>query len=215
MPRITTNVTQKYKPNLCKFMTYLDRPEAAYPRTMNFERDRLLQIRPEDVAKYLNFLAYGTETPGPNDHPNQMRSSSLGMVKKSISHFMPNQQHWVVDHNVGNPTKSVAVNIVIKAVKLAEVRRLGRPSNAKRDMKRAEFKKTLRLLEDHRGLGDFDTASKFTTMMKLQFHIIGRTDDLTSVVLSLWAVILNPSLVATLGTSSCSANKTTTWSHSG
>ena len=181
MPRITTNVTQKYKPNLCKFMTYLDRPEAAYPRTMNFERDRLLQIRPEDVAKYLNFLAYGTETPGPNDHPNQMRSSSLGMVKKSISHFMPNQQHWVVDHNVGNPTKSVAVNIVIKAVKLAEVRRLGRPSNAKRDMKRAEFKKTLRLLEDHRGLGDFDTASKFPTMMKLQFHIIGRTDDLTNI----------------------------------
>jgi hypothetical protein len=103
------------------------------------------------------------------------------MAKKAISHFMPNQQHWVVEHNVGNPTKSTIVNQVIKNVKIAEVRRQGRASNAKRDMKRAEFKKTLRLLEDHRGLGSFDTASKFPAMMKLQFHIIGRTDDITNI----------------------------------
>ena len=83
--------------------------------------------------------------------------SSLGIVKKALSHFMPNQQHWVVEHNVGNPTKSTIVNQVIKNVQLAEVRRQGRASNAKQDTKRAEFKKTLRLLEDHRGLGSFDT----------------------------------------------------------
>ena len=100
------------------------------------------------------------------------------------SYFMPNRQHWVVGADVGNPTKSEPVNQVINNVKKAEVRKQGRASNAKRDMKKAEFRKTIQLLQDSHGLpgvGHFDLASKFTAMMKLQFHIIGRTDDVTNV----------------------------------
>jgi hypothetical protein len=85
MPRINQEVTAKYKPFLCKFIAYLDQLPQPYPRTMNFERDQLLQIVPEDIVGWLNKLAYGTATPGPNNHPNQMRSNSLAMVKKALS----------------------------------------------------------------------------------------------------------------------------------
>jgi hypothetical protein len=45
----------------------------------------------------------------------------------------------------------------------------GRPSNAKRDLKRAEFIKMICLLEAY---GHHDYASKFPTMMKTQFQMI-------------------------------------------
>ena len=112
-----TTVTATYRPYLCRFMTWLDSPPQPYPNTMNFEVERLGQITPPQVAAYLIFLAYGTSTPADNDFPTKMRRSSFAMHMKAISHFVPNQQHWVVQFNVGNPTKSPIVNAVIKEVR--------------------------------------------------------------------------------------------------
>jgi len=142
---------------------------------MEFSQEQLLQLTPLIVSRFLKKLAYGAPNPGPNDPPIHARSTHLEQAKKAISHFMPNQQAWVVEYGVGNPTRSAIVNQVIKDVKKAEVRRVGRASNAKRDMKRPEFRKTLRLLEYRT---DFECASKYTAMAKLQFHIIGRSDDI-------------------------------------
>ena len=50
---------------------------------------------------------------------------------------------WNVEHETGNPTMAVAVNELIKLVKKAEVRKQGKKSNAKRDLKRPEFRKGL------------------------------------------------------------------------
>ena len=123
-------------------------------------------------------IAYGTETPGDNDRPTQRRSSGLAFVKKALSFFMPNQTaKWNVEHQSGNPTMSVPVNQLIKRIKKDEVRKRGKQSNAKRDMKRTEFRKTLRLLEVH---GDHQRRHRIPTMMKLQFHIIGRADDVSN-----------------------------------
>jgi hypothetical protein len=124
-------------------------------------------------------LAYGTETPGPDDRPTLRRSSGIQFVKKAISYFMPdNSVAWNSRSNTGNPTMSKDVNKLISVIKKAEVRKQGKKSNAKRDLKRAEFKKTLRLLEKNRG---FVSQYKIPAMLKLQFHLIGRMDDLCNI----------------------------------
>jgi hypothetical protein len=184
MVRSRKPLREQYKPYLCKFMAFKDAFDGVYPTTMEFPQEQLLSIRPHEVASWFKKLAYGTTTPGPDDRPTECRASNLAFCKKALSYFMPNKQHWIVGANVGNPTKSDPVNQVIFDVRKAEVRKQGRASNAKRDMKKPEFRKTLQLLKDSHGLpgvDHFDLASKFTAMMKLQFHIIGRTDDVTNI----------------------------------
>jgi hypothetical protein len=160
-------------------MAFIDGADQAYPQTIEFSEEQLLTISPSHISQWMKQTAYGTPTPGPIDNPTHCRSSVLEQAKKSISWFMPNKHmSWDVRSNSGNPTKSVPVNDVIKDVKKAEVRKLGKPSQAKRDMKRSEFSKTLRILE--RAENNYELQAKVPTMIKFQFHIIGRTDDLTN-----------------------------------
>jgi hypothetical protein len=46
---------------------------------------------------------------------------------------------WNSQAQLGNPTMSKAVNKLLAEIKKHEVRTQGKKSNAKRDMKRAEF----------------------------------------------------------------------------
>jgi hypothetical protein len=99
------------------------------------------------LIRYLKFLSYGTATPGPDDHPTQRRSTGLAFVKKTLSFYWPdNTTPWNTEAQSGNPTMSKEVNKLIDLIKKLEVRKQGKKSNAKRDMKRAKFKKTLQLL---------------------------------------------------------------------
>ena len=181
MVRVAVPLPIQYKPYLCRLMAFKD-DVPSYPKTIEFSQQQLLSVTPELVARWLRYVAYGTPTPGPNDYPTEARSTHIAFAKKAVSHFMPNQQAWVVEHNVGNPTKSAIVNKVIQDVKKAEVRKQGRASNAKRDMTRAEFRMTLRILQESTtGILSYDKAAKYPTMLKLQFHIIARTDDVCNV----------------------------------
>jgi len=178
MVRRRKTLEEDYKPYLCRLMAFIDGGED-YPKTIEFSQEQLLNVTPDIVSRWMKKTAYGTPTPGPNDHPTRCRSSLLEQAKKAISYFMPNKHMgWDVRSNSGNPTKSIPVNDIIKLVKKAEVRKQGRPSRAKRDMKRAEFRKTLRILEMQEG--NYDMQAKYPGMMKMQFHIIGRTDDITN-----------------------------------
>jgi hypothetical protein len=158
-------------------MAYKDGLDDRYPTDHEFTEDELLELTPEIVVKWFRLLAYGTDNPGPLDHPTCCRSTYLLQAKKAVSRFMPNQQPWVVQGGFGNPTKSALVNAVIREVKLAEVRRLGRPSSAKRDLTRSEYRMILRMLETGMPL---DHLGKYQSMLKLQFHIIGRADDISN-----------------------------------
>jgi hypothetical protein len=127
----------------------------------------------------MSLLAYQTKEPGEGDHPTEARSMGLEFIKKAVSFFMPNRNVQLnVESQTGNPTISVAVNDLIKKIKKAEVRKLGKKSNAKQDMKRAEFCKCLCLLEAE--CGNFLKCHRVTAMLKLQFHIIGRSDDISN-----------------------------------
>jgi hypothetical protein len=180
MVRQRKTLEEIYKPYLCRLMAFKDvEEEDHYPRTFQFSQEQLLSITPDHVSRWMKKLAYGTPTPGPTDNPTHCRSSLLAQAKKAISFNMPNKHMpWDVRSNSGNPTRSIPVNDVIKSVKKAEVRKQGRPSCAKRDMKRNEYQKTMRILEAE--TGNYEKQSKYPTMLKIQFHIIGRTDDITN-----------------------------------
>ena len=135
-------VIEQYKPYLCKFMAFKDGIDV-YPTTIEFLEEQMLAIKPYEVASQSKLLAYGTSTPGPDDRPTECRASNLAFCKKALSqYFMRNKQHWVVGANIGkNYTKLEPVNQVINDVKKKdEVRKQGHASNAKRDMKKAEFR---------------------------------------------------------------------------
>ena len=176
MPRRRLTTRQLYSPYLRKFMEWKD--GRGYDAGWQFTDAQLLEIKPNHIVRYMSLKAYGVEVPGEDDRPTNRRASGLEFVKKAISFFMPNQNaKWNVETQSGNPTMSVAVNQLIKRIKKEEVRKRGKKSNAKRDMKRPEFRKSLRLLE---ACDDFSRKHRLPTMKKLQFHIIGRADDVSN-----------------------------------
>jgi hypothetical protein len=85
---------------------------------------------------------------------------------------------WDVRSSSGNPSRYVPVNNTVATVRKLECRKQGCPSCAKRDMQRAEYRKTMHILEA--AYGNFEWQSKTPTMLKFQFHIIAGTDDITN-----------------------------------
>ena len=81
---------------------------------------------------------------------------------------------WNALANTGNPTRSVEVNNLIKKVKKEEVRKQGKPSNAKRPLEQREFRSILRILEQK---NDFSCKYRMTTMAKFQYNMVARADD--------------------------------------
>jgi uncharacterized protein YfaQ (DUF2300 family) len=59
------------------------------------------------------------------------------LPQKTVPYFMPNKNmQWNVKKEDMNPTKSVAVNDLIKQVKKAELQKKGKQRNTKRDLTR-------------------------------------------------------------------------------
>jgi hypothetical protein len=92
---------------------------------------------------------------------------------------MPNRlMVWNEISGVGNPTRSIALNDLIKYVKKKEVRGQGAPSKARRSIKDAEFRRVVELLKGEEGI-----TKKYgiPAMMAFQFHMIARIDCSTQV----------------------------------
>jgi uncharacterized metal-binding protein len=161
-------------------MAYIDEdPGGEYPIMMEWDQEKILAIVPDGIASYFKQLAYGTSAPGPNNMPTHCRSTNLEHYKKAISFYMTNNiLAWDIRSASGNPTKSLPVNDVVNTVRKMECRKQGRPSCAKRDMKREEYRMTMRILEAK--LENYELQGKVPTMLKFQFHIIARTNDITN-----------------------------------
>jgi len=141
--------------------------------TAAFSQAELLELTPEDIVRYMSFSAYNTATPGPDDRPLNWRSDTSEFAKKAISHYMPNGGSWNTAGN-GNPTRSRQVHQFIQRLKRQQVRQQGsRPSTAKRDMTLAEFTLAAEILESQ----DDWNSNRWLQAMRMQFHMIGRGDD--------------------------------------
>jgi hypothetical protein len=89
---------------------------------------------------------------------------------------MPNNiPTWDRIHNMGNPTKSVEVNNFIKLVEKLEVRKKGSASQTKRPLQKNEFQIAIYLFERKT---IFFQKIQIPTRMKLQYHLIRRSDDI-------------------------------------
>ena len=77
-----------------------------------------------------------------------IRSSTLEVMKKAISWYLPDRlQIWSTRTNSGNATRSKPVNEFIKFVRIQEVRRVAKGSNAKQPMVMAQFQAALKNFE--------------------------------------------------------------------
>ena len=163
-----------YKSYLAELMNYNENT-TTYTKETTFTQERLLQLTDEDIYEWLANKAYGTPRPSSNDNPILCRSNTLEYAKKAVSYFMPNKNtQWCVSLGTGNPTKCTKVNTLIKAVKKKEVRKEGRPSEARRPLEIEEMRRLLNILH---GSEDDTIRSVIAAMVKFQFHLVGRLDD--------------------------------------
>ena len=117
--------------------------------------------------------AYGTPDPGNDVTPMEAQSSSLLYWKKALSSYMPNRlMTWNVATQQGNPTKSAAVNDLIKKVKKCEVHHVGVPSKARRAAKMNEYHTAMHFLMA-KPQNDLMHCYLMPSLMKFQFHMIG------------------------------------------
>eukprot|EP00644_Phytophthora_capsici_P010217 jgi/Phyca11/9792/fgenesh1_pm.PHYCAscaffold_41_\ len=136
----------RYKADLVRLMSFKD--GISYGSDHTFTTEALLQITPSDVCRWMNKRAYGDSDPTDDMKPVHARSSTLEFAKKAVSSFMPRvNTSWDPVTEQGNPTRSDAVNKLIKRVKRSEVRREGVGSNARRAIEFDEFLSLLTLLE--------------------------------------------------------------------
>ena len=163
-----------YKSVLIAMMSYRDGIE--YSKSYEFSPEELGEVTPEDVYKWMAMKVYGHPDPNNDDNPTHGWSSSLEYYKKALSYFMPNRlSTWNAIMHSGNPTRSVPVNNLIKAVKKKEVRRQGKPSQAtRRPLKSQEFSNTMHILHSFK---DSIHRYQLPALCAFQFHMVGRIDD--------------------------------------
>ena len=111
------------------------------PTTLRTSPERLAQVTDVDVYRHLaNNEAFGTPETSEDDLPDQSCSTTIKFHKTAISHFMPRwRQAWDEIRKEGNPTKSPAINDLIKKIERHEVRGMGVATTARRPIKWDEY----------------------------------------------------------------------------
>jgi hypothetical protein len=158
MPRRRTN----YKPILVRVMSFLDDEE--YNEYENSTQEQLGGLTPDKLMMW----SMPTEPPTGHDMNSLVRSHTIKYWKKALSSFMANRlMPWNEISGVGNPTRSRALNDLIKHVKKKEARAQGAPSQARRSIKEAEIRRVIELLKEEE-----DIIKKYgkycTTRFRLQ-----------------------------------------------
>ena len=161
-------VGEPYFSCLCKLMGFIDGTNYPYRTTPPFTQARLAAITPEQIVNYFCFRTYGKVEVTSEDVPLHWRLDSAQYHKKAISSFMPNHGEWNVTSNSGNPTRARIMLAFLARLQKHQTRRQGRPPQAKREMKVAEFKLAANMIQD----------SRWRNCMTLQMHLIGRGDDI-------------------------------------
>ena len=97
-----------------------------YDDAAAFSQKWLAAVTNIGVYRYLANKAYGTPEPGQDDFPEKCCSTTIKYHKKAISQYMPRRAMvWDEIQKEGNPTKSQAVNNLIKEIERHEVRGTG------------------------------------------------------------------------------------------
>ena len=88
-----------------------------YENDHRFNQEDLYRITGDEVYQYCCLLSFGAEYPCEEDVPIS-RSSTVEFIKKALSYYMSNMLlAWNEETKVGNPTRSVDLNDLIKSIK--------------------------------------------------------------------------------------------------
>ena len=149
-----------------------------YPQDRRFTQEELVSLTAIDVKRWLCVMAFGNPDPDENDPLTNGRSASLEMAKKCVSWYMPNRlATWDCITLRGNPTRSTEVNDLIKRVRKAEVRGIGKASQSRRPLTIPEFRKTGKMIGS-----SIDPPNKYrwSAMIKVSWNLIMRSDDVAN-----------------------------------
>ena len=175
MVRQEKSLKQTYMPYLVSVMSIKD--GIAYPKDKAFSKVELASLTPDHIAALMRLKVYGTTHPEDDANPTHGRSNSIAFAKKAISFFMPNKlMTWneMSDPPMGNPTKSTVVNDLISLVKMKEVRKQGKPTQARKRFEQPEYEKVIDLLEE---IEDDATRLFSSAIYRYQTSMVGRIDD--------------------------------------
>jgi len=178
--------TTRYKGTLDSLMSFVHGREVGseYAWDHVYTIAELNSITPIDVKRWMCLKAYGSADPEDGANPTLCRSNSLKYWKKALSFFMPNRlMEWSTTREEGNPTRSVEVNALIKAVKRKEARKQGAESHTRRPMTEREFCVLHDVLKQG-NVGNDIWRYGMAALINYQFHMIARIDDTTQVVLA-------------------------------
>ena len=167
-----------YKSVLVRLLSFLDNVQ--YSKETIFTKERLSEIKPYDLMRFFNWKIFGSENPTAEQRLRpQLRSTCLEFWKKALSYYMPNRlMQWNEIAEVGNPTRCLAVNNLIKSMKKSEVKNLGVEPQARRAMTDLEFTKIKELCYDLESRQNcVVTKYGVAAQMNFQFHLMARLDD--------------------------------------
>ena len=177
----TPKSTQCYFTHLCQCMSLKD--GELYGKKNIFDKSHLLLLTPRDICAYFSLKVFGCVNPEEGTASKLGRSSSLMFYKKAISYFMPNKlSGWNVETKSGNPTKSIAVNSLIKKVQKMEVRKQCKASQVTRALTIDEIKFVMQRL---RKGSDMTKKLAVPALFAFQFNMIGRIDDTCRLIMSI------------------------------
>lgn len=169
-----------YSSCMNSLMSFLDNTE--YADNTAYSPERLAQVTDVDIYRYLANKAFGTPEPSADDLPDRCRSTTIKFHKKAISHFMPRRRMvWDEIRKEGNPTKSQAVNDLIKKIERHEVRGTGVATAARRPIEWEEYIMLL-IAARHVFSRREEVMYMILAVMSLQWHFIGRIDDIMCLI---------------------------------
>ena len=169
------SLEEKYKPSLVAVMSFKDSMQ--YSLNDVFTREQLAALTPDHIVRWMRLKVYGTPDPTAHMNPTKGRANSIAFAKKAISHFMPNRLMTFNEMSVppvGNPTKSAPVNHLIKLVKMKEVQKQGKASQARKQFEQPEYERVISLLES---CEDESSRCFSSAIYRFQTSMIGRIDD--------------------------------------
>lgn len=172
---------KRYKTIFASFMSFFDGTTYDANDIPHFTQEHLLTIKDVDIVRYLNVRTYGKPEVEVGDKP-LLRSATVMYEKKALSHYMPRiAMNWDDINQIGNPTKSAAVNNMIRGMALHQVRGSGVKSSARRAFEWVEF---VTVLLATRELFSETIMSTILAVMTLQWQLIGRIDDVMKLATS-------------------------------
>ena len=127
--------------------------------------------------QWFNKKMFDTENPDDDARP-VLCSSSLEFWKKALLAYMPNRlMVWNEISRIGNPTRSTAINMLIKRIKKSEVQKQGAKSRARQSITDNEFcKMNLLARRCPEGQGSIWKYG-IPAQLCYQFHLIAGLDD--------------------------------------